>query len=408
VGGHRARLPLTILGAAVAAGIATLILRPRGGLIEPAAVDPAAYFSQAELDRAADFRGTQRLIGLGSLAVSGATLAVLALRPPARLARLLDRRWRRPVLAAAAAGAGISLTLVVTGLPLSLWAHERAVDAGLSTQSLGPWLGDVGLSAAIGAVFAAAGGAVAVALLRRLGRRWWIAAAGVVIAFAAGTIYLSPIVIDPIFNRFEPLPPGELRSDVLSLADEAGVDVGEVYRMDASRRTTALNAYVAGLGQTKRVVIYDTLLDDLPPAQVRSVVAHELAHQANHDLPLGLLWVAIVAPAGTLLVQRGAERIAGRGALPGSAAALPALALALGLVSFALTVAGNASSRPVEARADAFALKLTGEPRPFVELARSLARRNLSEPQPPGAFHTLFGTHPTTVERIGFGVAYDR
>lgn len=410
VGGHRARLPLTILGTAVAAGVATLILRPRGGLIEPAAVDPAAYFSQAQLDRAADFRGTQRLIGLGALAVSGATLAVLALRPPARLARLLDRRWRHPILAAAVAGAGISLTLVLTSLPLSLWAHERAVDAGLSTQSLGPWLGDVGLSAAIGSVFAAAGGAVAVALLRRLGRHWWIAAAGVVIAFAAGTVYLSPIVIDPLFNRFEPLPRGELRADVLRLADEAGVEIGEVYRIDASRRTTAVNAYVAGVGKTKRVVLYDTLLDDFPAEQVRSVVAHELGHQANHDLPLGLLWVAIVAPAGTLLVQRAAERIGARSLLTGGVgpAALPALALALGLVSFALTVAGNAASRPVEARADAFALQLTGEPRPFVDLARNLARRNLSEPQPPSAFHVLFSTHPTTVERIGFGVAYGR
>lgn len=408
MGGHRARLPLTILGAAVAAGVATLILRPRGGLIEPAAVDPAAYFSQAQLDRAADFRGTQRLIGLGSLAVSGATLAVLALRPPPRLARLLDRDWRHPILAAGVAGAGISLALVVTGLPLSLWAHERSVDAGLSTQSLRPWLADVGLSSAIGAVFAAAGGAVAVALLRRLRRRWWIAAAGVVIAFAAGTVYLSPIVIDPLFNRFEPLPRGELRADVLRLADDAGVEVGEVYRMDASRRTTAVNAYVAGLGQTKRVVLYDTLMDDFPPAQVRSVVAHELGHQAEHDLPMGLLWVAIVAPAGTLLVQRlterfGSPRVTSRDAGPG---ALPALALALGLVTFALTVAGNASSRPVEARADAFALELTGEPEPFVDLARNLARRNLSEPEPPGVFHALFGTHPTTVERIGFGVAY--
>ncbi len=405
----------------VAAGIATLILRPRGGLIEPAAVDATAYFSRAQLDRAADFRGTQRLIGLGSLAVSGATLAVLALRPPAPLWRLLGRRWRRPIVAAAVVGAGISLILVATGLPLSLWAHERAVSAGLSTQSLAFWLADVGRSAAIGALFAAAGGAVAIALLRRLGERWWIAAAGVVIAFAAGTVYLSPIVIDPIFNRFEALPRGELRSDVLRLADRAGVEVGEVYRIDASRRTTAVNAYVAGLGPTKRVVLYDTLLEDFSAAQVRSVVAHELAHQANHDLPRGLLWVAIVAPAATLLVQRGAARLGARGPLAGGAdaaggggaraagpAALPALALAVGLVSFALSCAGNIVSRGVEARADAFALRLTGEPRPFIDLASNIARRNLTDPEPPAILHALFGTHPTTVERIGFGVAYAR
>jgi len=401
------------VGAAAAAGVATWILSPRGGPIEPAAVDPTAYFSPAELDRAASFRGTQRLIGLGALAVSGVTLAVLALRPPALLRRALARCGRRPLLGGAAVGAGISLALVITGLPLSAWAHERAVAAGLATQSPLAWLADVGRSAAIAAVIAAAGGALAVALLRRFRQHWWIPAAAVVVAFAIGTVYLSPVVIDPLFNRFEPLPRGQLRGEVLRLADRAGVEVGEVYRIDASRRTTAANAYVAGLGPTKRVVLYDTLLDDFPPGQVRSVVAHELGHQANHDLPRGLLWIAIVAPAGTLLVQRLAERIAahdGLSADPRAAgpALLPALALGLGVVSLALTCAGNAVSRPVEQRADAFALELTGDPRAFIGLARNLARRNLAEPDPPRAHQVLFGTHPTTVQRIGSGLSFER
>ena len=133
-------------------------------------------------------------------------------------------------------------------------------------------------SAAIEAVFAAIGGAVAIGLVRRFPRNWWIPGAGVVVGFAVLTLYLSPVVIDPLFNSFEPLPRGELRSDVLRLADAAGVDVGEVYRVDASRRTTAINAYVGGLGHTKRVVLYDNLIEDFPPDQVRSVVAHELGH----------------------------------------------------------------------------------------------------------------------------------
>ena len=136
--GHRSGLPLAMAVAVVAAGAATLILRPRSGLIEPAAVDAAAYFSSAQLDRAGDFRDVQRLIGLGGLAVSGGTLALLALRPPRQVAELLERAGRRPVAGGAVVGAGLSLALVATGLPLSLWAHERAVDVGLSTQSLGP------------------------------------------------------------------------------------------------------------------------------------------------------------------------------------------------------------------------------------------------------------------------------
>jgi len=391
---------VAIAVAVVAAGAATVILRPRSGLIDPATIDPKAYFSEAELRRAEDFRGTQRLIGVGSLLVSGATLALLAVRPPAPARRLLERVQDRPVRGAALVAAAISVTLTVTGLPLSVWAHERSVDYGLSTQSLGPWFADVGRSAVIGAVVAAIGGAVGIALIRRFPTRWWIPAAGAVTGFAVLVLYLSPVVIDPLFNRFEALPAGELRSDVLRLADRAGVDVGEVYSVDASRRTTAINAYVGGLGHTKRVVLYDNLIEGYPEEQVRSVVAHELGHVKHSDIPRGLLWVAIVALPGMLVVQRLTEAIDGRSGRP---SALPALALSLGLVSFALTCAGNALSRPVEVSADSYALELTGDPEGFIALERSLALRNLGDPDPPALFHTLFGTHPTTVERIGIG-----
>ena len=406
------RLPLALLVVAVTAGAATLVLRPRSGLIDPAAIEVTAYFSPAELERAADFRDLQRVLSLAGIGLSGGALALLALRPPRRVRRLMERAGARPVRGAALAGAGISVGLVVVELPLALWRHERAVDVGLSTQSLGPWLEDVGKSAGIGALFAALGGAFAIALIRRFPRRWWIPSAGAVVGFAVLTLYLSPVLIDPLFNKFEPLERGQLRSDVLRLADEAGVDVGEVYRVDASRRTTAINAYVGGLGHTKRVVLYDNLIDDFPPDQVRSVVAHELGHVEGRDIPRGILWIAIVAPAGTFLVQRLAERIAGRELLGGGIrpgpAALPAVALAFALVSFALGSAGNTLSRPVEARADAFALDLTDDPKAFIDLERSLAIRNVSDPDPPRPLQLLFGTHPTTRERIGFGVAAER
>jgi STE24 endopeptidase len=130
----------------------------------------------------------------------------------------------------------------------------------------------------------------------------------------------------------------------------------------------------------------------------------------NRDIPRGILWIAIVAPAGTFLVQRLAERFAGDGPLGDGARpdgrVVPAVALALALVSFALTSAGNALSRPVEARADAFALELTKDPRAFIGLERRLTIRNVGDPDPPRALHLLFGTHPTTRERLGFGEAF--
>src|SRR5439155_25022543 len=137
-----------------------------------------------------------------------------------------------------------------------------------------------------------------------------------------------PVVLDPLFNRFTPLPAGKLRADVLDLARRAGVDVGEVFEVDASRRTTAANAYVNGLGATKRVVLYDTLLREFTPAETRLVIAHELGHVHHRDVPHGLLWLALVAPAGALAIARAIERLT-----PDGASAVPAAALVLTLLS---------------------------------------------------------------------------
>jgi STE24 endopeptidase len=407
--GGRLRVPLAIAVTVVAAAGATFLLRPRSGMIDPAAVDARSYFTAFQLDRAEDFRGVQRLIAAGGLLLSTAALALIAWRPPRSV---FERLGRRPILGAAAAGAGISVLLAVVDLPLSAWAHERAVDVGLSTQDWPEWLWDLGKSAAIGAGFAAVGGALALALVRRFPRHWWAPGAAVVVAFGVITIWLFPVVIDPIFNDFQKLPPGQTRSDVLELADEAGVDVGEVYTVDASRRTTAANAYVNGLGHSKRVVLYDNLISGFPRDEVRLVVAHELGHQKHNDLLRGLAWLALVAPAGTFLTQRLAEAFGRRQGLgdpsrrPGPAA-LPAIAVSVALVTFALGAASNVLSRQVEARADAFSLRLTGDPASFVQFERRLAIRNVTDPDSPWVWRALFATHPSTIERIGIGEAYD-
>ena len=398
-----------MLAVGVAAGAATLLLRPRGPVPEPAAVDQRGYFSATEIRRAEEFRGPQRVLGLGGLGLSAAVLALVALRPPASVREALHRAGARPVLGAAAAGASLSLVLTAVGLPLDAVAHERARDVGLSTQTWLPWLGDVAKATGIGAVMAGGGAGLAVAGVRRVPHAWWVPGSAVVVAVSAAFVFLGPVVLDPVFNRFTPLPAGPLRSEVLGLADEAGVEVGQVYSSDASRRTTAANAYVGGLGATKRVVIYDNLLEGFPPDQVRSVVAHELAHQANRDLQRGLLWLALVTPAAAYLLQRLTERFeSGGGPASGTPAMVPALALAVALVSFGVGNAGNVLSREVEARADAFALELTGEVDAFIGLERSLVRQNVADPVPPAVLHALFGTHPTPMERIGMGVTFGR
>ena len=243
-------------------------------------------------------------------------------RPPRRRpaapwsARASARCWAAPRPPRACSAA-----LAVVSLPFDVAAHERAVDVGLSTQDLGAWLGDWAKANGISAAIAAGVGTGLLALIRRSPRRWWIpGSAGAGRAWRGLFTWLAPVVLAPVFNEFEELPPGQARSDVLELGERADVEIGEVYSVDASRRSTALNAYVGGLGPTKRVVLYDTLLDEADRGERRSVVAHELGHVHGNDIPRGLLFVAIVGAARAAVRGRALARRSGaaRAPSPGS------------------------------------------------------------------------------------------
>ena len=375
------------LGSAQAAAKA---LRPRDGIIPAAPVRADEHFTADELRRARDFRRPQRVLGLASGAVELALMTALAARPP----RALERA--RP----AVAGAALSVVSTLAPLPGRAVARRRAVRIGLVTQSWGGWAVDLAKAGAIGAGFAAAGAAAADALRNRLPRTWWLPASALVTGFGAVTAFAGPVLLDPLFNKFERLPDGELRRDVLDLAERAGVRVGEVYVVDASRRTTAANAYVTGLGATKRVVLWDTLVEHFTPDETRLVVAHELAHVRFRDVPRALAFTALTAPLGALAVALLAPRRR-------DAAALPGLVLAAGAVSAPVGVIANALSREVERRADAFSLRLTDATEPFVSFERRIALRNVGDPDPPRLLTALFGTHPSTLERIGIARAYE-
>ena len=408
----RSRVALQLGAAAIAAFVvaegAVWLLRPRGEALEPLAVAVGEYFEPDQVERAEAFRDGQRALGLGGIALSGAALLALSLGRPRLAQRGLEALGRRPVLGGAAAGAALTVAVAVIQLPLSLVAHERAVDYGLSTQDLASWFADEGKGVAIAAVLTAAGAAILLALIRRLPRAWWAITAGGVVLYAVVSQALAPVLLAPLFNDFDRLPPGAERDAVVELAQEADVEIGEIYEVDASRRSNSLNAYVTGLGPTKRVVVYDNLLAGVDREALRSVLAHELAHAKNSDIWRGIAFVAIVAPLGMFLVRIGGSALARRGgAEPGSPASLPAYGLAIGAVSLVIGVAGSQLSRDVEASADAFALRLTDDPKALIELQRNLAERNLSDPDPPAWSQFLFGTHPTTLERIGAAKAYE-
>lgn len=357
------------------------------------------------IERAESFRAGQRKLAIGATALDLAVLLALALWRPAPLRRLIRFLGRRPLLGAAAAGAGISLLLALVGLPLDLAAVGRSRDQGLTTQSTAGWLADFALSTGITALIAAVGALAAMALWRRLRGRFWLAGSALAIAYAVIFVWLWPVVVSPLFNRFEPLPDGPVRAEVLRLADRTGVDVGEVLEVDASRRSSTLNAYVNGIGSTKRVVIYDNALHDLTRPELSALIAHELAHVESNDLERGLAFAILVIPLGVLTVQLAAGLLVGRaGDDPRGPGVVPALALAIAVVTMVMAVPGNWLSRKVEANADAEAIALTG-PRGLTALQLRLAERNLADPDPPAAWQFLYGTHPTTIERVGMAAA---
>jgi STE24 endopeptidase len=374
-----------------------LLLRPRHGLIEPVPVDVDAYFSRAEIDRARDFRRGQLVLAGTSALVKGAVLAALVARRRRRA-----RGSRRPLVSGALTGAGLSVTLELASLPLAVLGRRRSLKVGLATDTWGHWASDLGKSSGIGTALAGGGAALASGLIGRFGSRWWLPASALSVGLGAGFLYAGPVLLDPLFNKFTPLAEGQARRDVLELAHRAGVDVGEVYVVDASRRTTAANAYVTGLGRTKRVVLYDTLLEHFDREETRLVVAHELAHVRHRDVLRGLGFVALVAPAGAFAGAQLAAQLA-RGAE--ASAIVPALALSFALVSAPVGLLANQLSRRVEARADAFSLRLTEAPEPFISFERRITVRNVADPDPPRWLRIL-STHPSTVERIGIAEAY--
>jgi len=377
------------------------------GLLSPDPFEPSAPVAAEQvlgteaLERAEAYRAAQRPRIVAAILIELIVLALLVLGKAAPLRRLRKTLPSRPLLGGAVAGAAISLLLAVAALPVALIGHERAVEVGLSNQDLPAWLGDRSLAALIAVLIAAAGGFLLIALQRRAGSLWWLPGSLVVVGFAIVVTWLGPYLLTPLFNELEPLPEGRTRDVVTRLAADADIEIGEIYRVDASRRSRALNAYVDGLGSSKRVVVYDTALEGVSGRPLRSLLAHELAHVKQRDLPRGILFVALVAPFGLLFVRTLGDRLAASsGAAPGTAGALPAYVFALALTTLVIGSISNQLSRHVEAKADQIAIELSDDPKALILLQRQLARTNLSDPDPPGWWTAVFSTHPSPVDRV--------
>jgi STE24 endopeptidase len=350
-------------------------------------------------------------IGLTSGAVRLGLLAAAARRSVSadrRKPKVSGRTWRA-VAGAAGAGAALTVADVAAGLPFGALARRRSLRVGLATDSWGAWGRDKAKATAIGAGLSAAGAAAGVALIGKRPDDWWLPGSALLVGTSVAGATLAPVLLDPLFNEFEPLT-GEPKDTVLQLAQQAGVKVGSVLQVDASRRTSAANAYVGGLGRTKRVVLFDTLLDRYPKPERDLVIAHELAHVKHRDVPRLIAFVALTAPPTVAFAQALATRLDPRGVGSGrpTARSLPALSIALGAASALTMQASLRLSRRVENRADGYALSLSEDPGAFIDFERRIALQNLADPDPPRLLQLAFGTHPTIVERIGIAEAVRR
>ncbi len=319
-----------------------------------------------------------------------------------------DERLATPAfVAAVAAGSWVS------GLPVSyVGGHLVERRFGLTKQTSRGWFVDSLKGFLLGLVFEVPLTTAAFAVIRRRPRDGWAILAGAAVPFSVALSNLAPVLILPLFNRFERLADESLVARIKRLGEQAGVPIADVYRMDMSRQTQKANAFFTGLGNTKRIVLGDTMIDHFAPEEIDGVVAHELGHQVHGDIwklialggAYGFGGAYAVHRLTPPFIARAGHRTEIRGI--GDEASLPLIGLVTTLVAFAAAPMQAAISRAIERRTDRFAIVLTGSGRSYAATMRRLAAQNLADPDPPGLVVFFFGSHPPIAERIAAAEAF--
>lgn len=367
-----------------------------GGALE--AVSPRSVFTAQQIERAEDFSRWARVWSWSSLIVSLATACWFGFshRGRALAERLRGPWWWRVVVSVAA----LDLIGRVLTLPFAVLLRRLVLDNGLSTQGWGGFAVDLVKGEVIGIAMTSLALVATIGCARRWRRAWPAVAGGVLGVLVLAGSFAYPIVVEPLFNSFTPLTDVGLRTAILQLADQEGVQVDEVLVADASRRTTTLNAYVSGFGSTRRVVVYDNLVNDLPRDQALSVVAHELAHARHDDVVTGSALGAAGAVFGVGLLGLMVGSRGRRGSGMADPAVVPRVLALIALGMLLSSPVQSTISRQIETRADVDALRATDDSQAFIELQRQLALRSLADPTPPDWSQFWFGSHPTTMTRI--------
>ncbi len=326
------------------------------------------------------------------------------------LAQRVGRRWLVTLVVYALL---FTLVTAVLTLPLSYYAgFVRQHEYGLSNQSQGDWIRDWLKGLAISALGLSIVLWIPYLLLRRSPRRWWLYAGLASLPIAALVLVITPVWVDPLFNRYNTLRDQALESRILTLAGRAGIEGSRVYEVDKSADTKTVNAYVTGVGRTKRIVLWDTLVDKLEPEQVLFVTAHEMGHFVLRHTLAVILGTAVLTTLSLYFVHRVAGKLIDRFSRPwgftslSDVASFPLLLLLGGLLSLGVTPLVLAFSRYQEREADRFGLELTRDNHAAATTFVRLQQENLSIPRP-GTWYMLWrGSHPSLGDRVDFANHY--
>jgi STE24 endopeptidase len=356
-----------------------------------------------ETARARAYHRRQLLLSLAELAVSAAYLILLietraTVALLGRLAPWTSRWWVELAIVLLALAAGYRLLALPLAWLRGFWLPRRY---GLLHQPFGRWVWDGVKATLLGGALGLLAAEIVYGLLR-LTPWWWLWGAGVFLAGYALLALVAPIWLVPLFYRLTPLPDGDLARRLLALAARVGVPVTGAWVVDQSRKSRTANAAVTGLGRTRRILLFDTLLSEFAPDEIEAVLAHELAHQIHGDVRRGLLvqgvltlltfWVADAA------LRWGGARLGLDG--PGDVAGLPLFGLVLLAVSLVVLPVANGWSRHVERRADRFSLEAIADPRAFIGAMERLATLNLAERDPHPLEEFVLYSHPSIGRRI--------
>jgi len=268
---------------------------------------------------------------------------------------------------------------------------------GLSSQTAGSWFIDYIKSGLISLVITTAGLTGLYYLMLNWTHRWWFLAGVGFSIFVLLSSYLFPVIIDPLFHRFTPLEDEALNSEILALADRAGIEVDQVLVADASQRTQKANAYFTGIGSTKRIVIYDNLLEKFSPREVLVVIAHEMGHWKHAHIAKGIA-LTIITTFISMFFFHKTLKIMGTGF---NLHLIPLFVLFFTLLSLVLMPAQNTISREFERQADRKAIILTEDTEAFISVKQNLAKTNLGTVQPHPLVRAVLYSHPPIIERIG-------